>query len=117
LSHSYRQLPDKEDWEVRIYKKTLPIKTPKKKVEEYKDTAFVRKYLINRRTNSIITTNKRAWSDTCAMAMWLELVVEPFAESRNKRIIIIWDNCGSHGTHAINQVKGFLDIYLLIVLN
>jgi hypothetical protein len=96
------KLEDSDDWERRVWSKTLNVAVKGKKGRH--DIEFKRQYLYNTKTGAVIMSQSRAWMDTAGIVMWLELVVAPFARKVGKKLLVVWDNCGSHCAPAIKDL-------------
>lgn len=97
----FSELPDHADWVEMMYDKTISMNVK----GVMRDVQYRLQYLYNTRTHSVIATNERAWSDTSMMCLWLEMVVNPFAERNEQRVFLVVDNCGSHTTAGVEKVR------------
>lgn len=71
-------------------------------------------YIINSRTGHVVTSQHKAWNDTVRMAMWVELVMGPIKE-RDGKMLIWFDNCGSHKTFAVEKLLRELGIDIALL--
>ena len=88
-------------WELLLWEKEMTIK----------NVTAVHKcwYLRHNVTHHIITSQYKAWNDTTRMMMWVELVMKPI-KIRDEKVLLWFDNCGCHKTHAISNTLSELDI-------
>ena len=91
-----------EGWELLVWEQelTLPVKGKKGQTET---KMHRRPYLIHKETLRVVTVQIKAWMDTPGIIMWNELQLSPWALRRTGRSLLVWDNCGSHKTKAVQD--------------
>jgi len=62
------------------------------------------KYLHNRDSGCIITSQYKAWNDTVRMAMYIDLILKPLAASRGGKFFLWMDNASSHKTDILDDI-------------
>ncbi len=87
-------------WEKKLWSREIELKT--KGILDTKK--YVRPYLFNPGTLSVITVQHKAWMDSVGLAMWADTQVGPWAKSTGRKKLIVWDNCGPHNVPAIKAV-------------
>jgi hypothetical protein len=81
----------------------MEFESKKKKYSEVQKV----KYIINKNTGNIVTSQHRAWNDTVRMAMWLELCAKPAMQKycpQGNNILLWMDNCRIHHTNSIASI-------------
>ena len=104
--HEKPGFTQEEGWELKWWEQTLPIKN-KKTENEYDYIKFVRPYLIHGERGTVITCQKKAWMDTPAICMWVELVLKPWLDANqcpDWGALLTWDHCGPHKTRAVHEM-------------
>ena len=92
----------KADWDFKIWSKTLNIKDYKTKL--FADVTFHRPYIIHRVRGDVITTQHKAWMDTAGAAMWIELVLGPWAARSGRKKFLVWDNVSCHKMPCLKPI-------------
>jgi hypothetical protein len=99
LQAMFDKNPKDAGWTLESWSKIVKI-TNKSTTNHIK---FTRPYL-RHESGAIITVQHKAWMDTVAMVMWIELVLSPAVKKRDPtpfNNMLVWDNCGPHKTEAV----------------
>jgi hypothetical protein len=103
-------------------------KWTKKLVQEDVEVKHSVIYLKHTSSGNIITSQHKAWNDTVRMAMYIELILKPYAEKQPNKKVFLWqDNCGLHKVKCLDETYeecnvevGYLPVnttYMLQVLD
>ena len=87
-------------WSLKWWERTLNLRGKKK--DEFVEKKYIRPYLIHP-SGAVVTIQHKAWMDTVALCMFMDLVAGPIIKKDNGGLII-WDSCGPHGTAAAKAV-------------
>ncbi len=102
--HNTAGFRESDSWELKWWECTLLIKVKAAAgAEEYVVKKFRLPYLVHKDRHDVSAQN-RAWMDTAALAMWIDLVIAPWMLQQGCRpwgLLILWDNCGPHCTHTV----------------
>jgi len=99
-----------DGWDFKVWSKTLNIKNNKTKA--FVDVTFHRPYIIHRDRGDVITTQHKAWMDTAGAAMWIELVLGPWAARSGRKKVLIWDNVSCHRSPCLAQIFAHWNIHV-----
>ena len=96
--HALPGFTSSDGWTIHVWRANVKLKIKKELV----DVAVIIPYLLHT-DDHIITLQSRAWMDTVRLCMWLDLQLGPFYAKRRGRCANVWDNCGPHGTQAVQE--------------
>lgn len=65
--------------------------------------------------NLVYATQSNAWCDQRIMQMWIQQVLKPYVESKNKMCILIMDVFSAHTTEAVLLELGNIGVNVLLV--
>ena len=66
-------------------------------------------YMIHKDTGHVITSQVKAWNDSVRMILWFEIIMRPIKDRLGK-LLLWYDNCGSHKTSIVKDVIEQVDI-------
>ena len=106
--HKQQGFQQSDGWTQKWWTRTLPIKQQSKKGEpvRYEAVEYTRPYL-QHSSGTVVTCQNKAWMDTPAICMWVDLVLAPWLEENECPewgALLTWDHCGPHKTRAVEQV-------------
>ena len=88
-----------DGWTFKEWDRVLVLKV--KGVE--KTLHYHRPYIVHS-DGTVITTQHKAWMDSVAMCMWVDLVIGPWAKASGRKKLLVWDSCGPHKVAAVKAV-------------
>lgn len=98
-----------DGWTLHVWERSLALKNKKGLLET---STHRRPYLC--KGGTVVTMQKKAWMDSAGIAMWCDTQLGPHVQRKCAgRACLIWDNCGSHNSDAINAVFSSWGIELL----
>jgi len=83
-------------------KKRKASNAPVKKVKQTVKTLLKVKYLIHVTSGAVSTSQYKAWNDTIRMAIFIELVLKPYAAANGDKLVLWMDN---YSVHKVNTLK------------
>ena len=88
-------------WKLLQWSRSLTLKGKKGQFE----TNTYTRPLLKHTDGSVITLQLKAWMDSVGIAMWCDCLLGPHVRDRcGGKACMIWDNCGSHNSPAIQSV-------------
>lgn len=82
------KLDDKDDWVEKVFK--------------YENG--IRKLLVNKQNNAVITADSNAWADKLTFLIYIKYQLEPFIEKyKNSKVLLILDGFSVHKSQEVQQ--------------
>ena len=89
---------ESDGWSNHLWQKSLTLKLSGKEVT----ALYKRPYLIDAKTNTVITANAKGWMDFVTMIKWIEVQFAKWVASEaGLPNMLILDNCGSKLVNAV----------------
>ena len=117
LEHLVRDgLTRSTGWTQETIKLTVAMRESTKKDAPLVQRDVERPYLFHAATGAVVVAQPNAWQDTVTCAVWVRLVVKPWAEKARKRfaedpanngveckLFLVWDNFSVHACQAVKD--------------
>ena len=100
--HKQRGYGDGDGWELGRWLAVLNLIDPK--MDKLDPVVCVRPYLIHRIRGHVITCQGKGWMDAAGMAMWIELVVGPWASKSERKKLLVLDDVSCHKVPCFAEI-------------
>lgn len=99
-----------DGWKLMSWTRSLALKNKKGELE----TKIYKRPFLLHNNGTVITLQAKAWMDSVGIAMWCDTLLGPHVRAQcGGKAALIWDNCGSHNSDAVQEVFRLWGIKLL----